>query len=893
MNPFRLLYIVCGIAGFLASLVVYVKTIAPTVPFWDGGEFIAASYILGVPHPPGSPLYILLGRLFSVLPFGNIAWQVNFSSCLFSALTIVTVYAVAVKAMTLGRDTAKYAWGEALTIHCGALAGALMLAFSDTFWFNAVEAEVYALSMLNIAACTLLLLVWIERHEQAGSERYLFLIAYLIFLGIAAHMFSLLVAPAVFLCVIWTDRSVGGNAKIIALFGIMGLIMTSVVASIYPFLIGMPLTILGLMIFKGRIPWTYFLAPIVLAVLVMFFGVEGAGGYNAKPGLAIGGFEVTIGTLMGTLFLTCLALALISATSEDATRYRWQFWAIILALGLAGYSVNFYVPIRAAQQPIINENDPSNWKNFEGFLERKQYGQESMLASMFERKGSLSSQFGDGEHIGFWRFFSRQFSHPEFPFWVFPVLLLGLGLIAHWDRDRRSALFLTAMFIICSIGLVLYMNFSDGTRGIQREVRERDYFFTPAFVYAAILMGIGLSALLSQLKDWVQQMKLPGEKLAMGGALLSLTLPIIPLTYHYPTHTREGNFIPYDYGYNILQSCDKDAILFTNGDNDTFTLWFLQEVEGIRKDVRVVNLSLLNTDWYIKQLKNLEPKVPISFSDREIEQLGVRLWEDKQMTVGGLSIVVPKAGQLPDGRGYLRVQDQMVIHIVDTNKWKRPVYFAVTVSDDNKAGLREFLSMEGMVFRVTQNQGRNQMDLDRTHKNLWTVYKYRGIADTTMYKDAQTTNLLRNYAAAFQQLAVLRWERGEVEQAIREMEKYLTLKITDGPFERTILAQFYADAKQYDKSAQIAEDLAKNFGTFDGYIGLTDAYRKDGLESKAFETIEKGLAAHPRYPKGYEHLARMYFLKGDTTKVLETLERWRAIAPNDSNLLRTLAELRR
>jgi Flp pilus assembly protein TadD len=405
-------------------------------------------------------------------------------------------------------------------------------------------------------------------------------------------------------------------------------------------------------------------------------------------------------------------------------------------------------------------------------------------------------------------------------------------------------------------------------------------------------MGMGLVAALGQLRAWLAQSRLPGQAITMGSALLSVALPVVPLTYHYDTHSREGNYIPYDYGYNILSSCDPNAILFTNGDNDTFTLWFLQEVEGIRKDVRVVNLSLLNTDWYIKQLKHMEPRVPIAFSDTQIEQLNVRPWEEQPVSIGGLSWTVPPAIKLSNGRGYLRVQDLMVLHILETNNWQRPLYFAVTVSPDNKVGMEEYHQMEGMVFRVVKTRGNNQMDLDRTHKNLWTVYKYRGIADSTVYKDAQTSNLLRNYSAAFQQLAIMRWQRGEVETAIREMEKYLSLNITNNQVDKTIMAQLYADGKQYDKAAGFAEDLAANHGTFDGYILLSEAYRRDRMEDKTLDILERGLAAHPDYPKGYEQLAKLYFQKGDTARVIETLERWLRVAPGDSTVRTTIAEMK-
>lgn len=895
MPVFRVVLMIGTAAAFLTSLAVYTRTIAPTVPFWDGGEFIAASYILGIPHPPGSPLYILIGRLFTLLPdLGmGIAWLVNFSSCLFSALTVTSVYLVVVKAVTLNRDRAGLTVYESVVVCCSALTGALLLAFSDTFWFNAVEAEVYALSMLIMMACTWVILHWVENHEQNGSERYLFLVAYLAFLGIAVHMFTMLILPAAFLSVVYADRVIRSNRKLILLCAVMGLILFSVVASIDVFFLAVPLAIAGLALSRGRLPWGFPALAFVLSVAVMFFGLEDVGSYNGLPLLAIGGFEATWGTVMFSVALVSLALALVSATVDDAGRYKWPFWIIVLCVAVLGYSVNFYVPIRAAQQPAINENDPSNWANFEGFLERKQYGQESMLESMFNRKGSWSSQFGNGENMGFWRFFSRQFSDPGFPYWLFPVLLVALGILAQAERDRRSTLFLVGMLLTCSIGLILYMNFSDGSRGIQREVRIRDYFYTPAFVYASVLMGIGVRALMGQIGAWLQRFRLPVERSTAGIAVLSIALPLVPFTYHYESHSREGDYIPYDYAYNILQSCDENGLIFTNGDNDTFTLWFLQEVEGIRKDVRVINLSLLNTNWYIRQLKYQEPRVPIALADETIDALTIQRWDDREVEIAGMTWSVPRAGTLGGDIGYLRVQDLMILHILEQNKWEKPVYFAVTVPSENDVGLDGHMQLEGMVWRIVQNPNPELMDLDRTRHHLWNVYQYRGIADPEVYKDEQVRTLLRNYTVSFHQLALNRWKRGEFDQAIDAIEKYLELNITNGVLERLMLIQFHADNGAFADVEPYAYELADEYKTFDGYTALGQAMRKQGRAEEAIALLERSVAAFPESTAGYDQLVNLYYEQNDTGRMLETLERWQRIAPGDSVVQAMIEELGR
>lgn len=894
MAAYRVVSMTGMAVAFIVSLAVYTKTIAPTVPFWDGGEFIAASYILGIPHPPGSPLYILIGRLFTVLPdLGlGMAWLVNFSSCLFSALTVTGVYLVIVKAVTLNRDRDGLSLYESLAVCCSALTGGLLLAFSDTFWFNAVEAEVYALSMLCMMACTWLMLHWIERHEQNGSERYLFLVGYLAFLGIAVHMFTMLILPAAFLCVVFTDRVIRSNRKLVLLCAAMGLILFSVVASIDVFFVAIPLAIAGLVLTRGRLPWGYLALVCIAAVAVVFFGMDGVGAYNGLPLIVIGGFEATIGTVMFSLALVSAALALVSATADDPGRYKWPFWTVVLFLAVLGYSVNFYVPIRAAQQPIINENDPSTWQNFEGFLERKQYGQESMFESMFNRKGSWSSQFGNGENMGFWRFFSRQFSAPTFPFWLFPVLLVALGIVSQAERDRRSMIFLGAMLLICSVGLILYMNFSDGSRGIQREVRIRDYFYTPAFVFAAVLMGIGVRSLLNQIGVWLGRLRLPVEKGTAGIAVLMTALPLVPFAYHYESHSREGNYIPYDYAYNMLQSCDENGLIFTNGDNDTFTLWFLQEVEGLRKDVRVVNLSLLNTNWYIKQLKHQEPRVPITLADETIDMLNIQGWEEREVHRAGITWTVPPAGMLGEDIGYLRVQDLMILHILEQNNWEKPVFFAVTVSPENDVGLDDYMQLEGMVWRVLPDPDPDLMDVERTRHNLWNVYQYRGIADPQVYKDPQIRTLLRNYTVSFHQLALNQWRRGRPDEAIETIEKYLEYDISNGALERLMLIQFNADLGEFSAVEGLASELAGEFSTFDGYIILSQALRRQGREEEAAELLERGVSVHPEYATGYDQLVNLYFRMDDSDRMLETLERWQRIAPGDTVVQAMIEDLK-
>jgi len=798
---------------FLISFGVYLYTMAPTVSFWDCGEFIACSYILGIPHPPGTPLFILIGRLFTLVPlFGEVAARVNFISVLFSALTVGLSYLVILRLVRLW--SGEGIWGR-LSGYVGGVVGSLFLAFSMTFWGNGVEAEVYGMCMFLMLLLVYLSLLWIERRGSVMGDRMLVLMAYLAFLSIGVHMTAFLVVPVIFLLVVFLDRGKLRDFR----FWVAGLVLGLVMVTLEPFLI---------------------LAGIWLV----------------------------------------LGLVVLSVRLD----HRWVLSFMLVLVALVGFSSHLYIPIRSGLDPAIDENNPSDWVSFKYFLERKQYGQESMVERMFYRRGSLGNQFGVHPRMGFWGFFREQYTQRSL--WFLPVLLGGFGLWSGIRRRRKEGLFLLLIFLISSVGLVMYMNFADGTRPdpitgeiIRLEVRDRDYFFTPAFMFFAILLGLGAAGLLRSIGEVVEKYKSNHTFLRFTGYLVLVFLLFLPLltfskNFNSPNN-RRGNYLPWDYAYNLLNSCAQDAILFTNGDNDTFPLWFIQEVEGVRKDVRVVNLSLLNTHWYILQLKN-RMGVPVSFSDKEIERL------------------IPMRTQ--DGRVF-RVQDIMINDILDANKWKQPIYFATTVSPDNKIYkgelLDEHLKMEGMAYRVVREKGRYLVDVEKMEKKLFEEFKFRAISDPNVKKNENDLRLLANYSSSFLTLADTLRRAGEYQRA----EEVGLMNLGMLPWDWRpygFLVQLYGEMGELDKAEELMEknEILETDKKDYIYMSLAQLYRSQGEQDKSVELMNRLLEGDPPFKPALQFLLSHYYEKKDREQLIFLLERWIARNPNDNNAISALNQMK-
>jgi tetratricopeptide (TPR) repeat protein len=525
-----------------------------------------------------------------------------------------------------------------------------------------------------------------------------------------------------------------------------------------------------------------------------------------------------------------------------------------------------YLPVRAAQHPAINEGNPATWNSLRDLLERKQYGS----SSMFVRRGPLSVQLNKE----FWRYFQRQW--PLFQtnrLWG-AILPLLLGVVGAWWQGRRERVsFLTtmSMFLFSTAGMILFLNFTD------HEVRDRDYFFTTAFHWFAIWMGMGTTWLARWVHDSFDAG--PTQRFATAGAaVLLLSQPVLLAKNLWFTHDRHANYIAHDYAFNMLAPLKPHGFVYTNGDNDTFPLWYIQQVEGVRKDVRVVNLSLLNTDWYIFQLRDEEPKVPIALDDASIRMLG--------------------QGAVQDAQGNIIMTNQyMVQHIMQQDAlpgggWKRPPYFAVTVPEHQ--GYDKQFSLEGLVYRVNPDTTGPEVDEPATHHNMYELFKYRGLFlpdgswDPKVYKDENASTLSRNYAAAHLQLAMYYQQRNELPKAIAEMERVERM-FPDFVGAFIPLGKMYMDMGDTLKAHELFGRLVKRHpesAEVQFHYGVTSMYIGD--RQSALQSFDRSLSLDPEYFYPYVAAYSMLWEAGQHEQALSYLERWLQRHPDDQQVRQVL-----
>lgn len=920
--------IFAGLA-FLLSFIVYLRTIAPTTSFWDCGEFITCSYILGIPHPPGAPFYLLLGRIFSMLPLAaDIGLRVNLISALSSSLTVMFLYLIIVRLIKRWRGEPKSAFDMVMLVASGMI-GALAFAFTDSFWFNAVEAEVYAISMTFTSSIIYLILLWLEKADSPSSDRYLLFIAYLLGLAIAVHLLMILALPAVFMVIYF--RYLNTKQRVVTLkrfagyvgFTLLVLLLTLAVglSSGIPFVVNLGITVAILvataLLRKERVDrisfrnYTFFLLLTGAAFGIIYPGIVQFVPYIAGH---IGSF--------GFPFLILVILGLAFGVSHAVVKkHRLTSLALMsVLLIVAGYTTYTMIYLRSNLNPAVDENDPETLSGMVSYLNREQYGTWSTLPRRFnglppdwqfeyEHQGQNYETFNFSKQMKFmvdyqinklyWRYFGWQFIGRGTTIgadgfiaelfsvkglWALPFLLGIIGMIHHFVKHWKFASVILALFFLTGLAIVIYLNQENP------QPRERDYVFVGSFFAFAVWIGIGVTAAL----EWVEE-KFRNKFALRNGIAAVLILafilaaPINLLAFNYKTHDRNGDFVAYDYSYNILQTCEPNAIVFTNGDNDTFPLWFLQYVYNVRTDVRVVNLSLLNTPWYIKQLKHQEPRVPMSMTDKQIDKLEIKAWKKTKVEIPIPANMRPPAdmeefvsmekGQVQDtsltlmveptvfGQA-LRIQDIMVLNIVLANQWQKPIYYAVTVSDQNKLNMDDYLRMDGLDFKLIPGKA-EKIDAQRLENNLFNVFQYRNLNNPDVYFNDNIVGLLQNYRAAFLRLAHQHLMDRNNEGVIRVLDKMsevLPFEVIPAPDMRLPLqvGQYYQFAGKPEKFLSLAQYVYKQQPDDPEVVGvLVSLLQREGKYEEALQTLNSWQTTHPEDPEAKKKIEELDFLISD------------------------------
>jgi Protein of unknown function (DUF2723) len=771
---------IVAFAVFAITLITYLYTLPPTVVFWDVPEHCAASYLMQVQHPPGSPLLVIVMRVASMIPlFSDIAVRMHFINALASAFVVTLLYLITVRVILLRHELPQAPF-DRIAVYGSAAIGALALTFSTTFWFNATETETRNTSLLFTALIIWLALRWHEEYEEPHSDAYLLLITFLVGLTTGIHIHGLLGFSVAILVVYFRFYKNSLKQFIFSTDVIkFGVVASLIFFSAYP----------------GIVKW-----------------------YPSMLNGEVFGITTDLWIVVAVV-LPLAAFFLLYYSIKNQKRIL-NIAALSFLFILLGYSIYAVVFIRSNANPPINEDDPSTMKRLVMYLEREQYGETPLMQRRWSNEPDKMAYFknytSDGDY--FWRY---QINHMYLRYfgWNFigkeddwqgagvrfaqlfaiPLLIGLIGFVYHWKIDPKMAFIMTIYFILSGVALAVYFNMQ------QEQPRERDYFFVYSFFGFCLWIGMGTLAIVNFLE---QKLKEQPARLA-GYFVLAAAFVFVPanmLRTNIHPSSRYGHYLAWDYAYNLLQSTEKDAILITNGDNDTFPLWYLQDVEGVRRDVRVICLSLANTDWYIKQLKNSEPfgakKVPISMTDEQItgiqpvqyEPQMFRLpvprsaeegWDSSNTDfraldpellrsrgseiVDTVKFVMPATLQFGNIKA-LRVQDILVFDIVRTNRWQRPIYFATTGGDDSKIGLQDHMEMSGLAMKLVPRkvqtfwEGVNEAALS---KQLMTDvqtpmqtpafgFRWRGLQDSTVHFDENQRRLLMNYRQAFLALTVYR-----------------------------------------------------------------------------------------------------------------------------------------
>jgi len=876
MRHSKLINNTLGWVVFVIASVTYFLTMEPTASWWDCGEFITSSFKLEVGHPPGAPTFMILGRFFTLFASdpSKAAVMVNSLSALSSAATILFLYWTIVHLARKLFPNEELNAGEQIAVWGSGLLGSLAFTFTDSFWFSAVEGEVYALSSLFTAMVFWAILKWENVAHEKNSNRWLVLIAYLMGLSIGVHLLNLLAIPAIALVYYFKKYEFSWKGVIYALAVSMGIL-------------------LGIQ--YGIIPGVPRIGFIFDRIFVNGFGLP----FNS-----------------GIIFMVVL-LAAASVWAIRYTRKRnmvvWNTAVTMVMVILIGYSSFGLIVIRASANPPMNQNSPDNAFALVRYLNREQYGDRPLFKGQYYNAPRIGSDtpkdqynkvdgkyeitgampggsiyepkmetifprmYSDnanhvqaykewgkikgtpvrvrtggkvetlekptfGENLRF--FFSYQLGHMYMRYfmwnfvgrqndlqghgsfdngnWVsgisfidepktgprdtmpdymkndasrnvyyFLPLLFGLiGLFYQYNQGKKGKeTFAVTMllFILTGLAIVVYLN------QYPYQPRERDYAYAGSFYAFAIWIGLAVVALYSAVNKVIKGV--PGAVLV---TVISIVLvPGILVAQNWDDHDRSGKYMTRDYAKNYLESCAPNAILFTYGDNDTFPLWYVQEVEGVRPDIKIINISYLGMDWYITQQKfktNDADPVPFTFTNDKyymgrmdavlfqerikgsvelseaMEFLGsddvrtkvkvtsgamldylpsreFHITVDKQKAIDSGTVKPEDADQIVDKisfkitKSMLTKSEMAVLNMIAANNWDRPIYIDHSLIYTGNIPFLDYLQFEGLAYRFvpirTPKSGMlaGRIDSDILYNNVMNKFVWGNVNDPDIHMD--------------------------------------------------------------------------------------------------------------------------------------------------------------
>lgn len=1004
-----------GWIAFIIASLTYILTLEQSSSFWDCGEFIACIYRLQVAHQPGAPLFTIIGKVFTLLSMGDVtkvAYWANMASALASGATIMflfwTVTALAKKLLIKKAEDLNQS--NLILIIGAGLVGALAYAWSDTFWFSAVESEVYAQSSLCTAIVFWAILKWDAHADEQHADKWIVFIAYVMGLSIGIHLLNLLVIPAIALVIYFR------KAKTITTKGTFWAFFAGVVAVAFVLWGVIQYTVKGAafsdLLFVNTLGMGFGSGAVMFFVLLLATIVSGIY-YTVKPSqpaiiisavcfiLVLGISAGIVGFIVGLAVLAFLEYVV----KIRERRFALNTFLICLLFILFGYSSFVMIVVRAKANPNLNNSDPENAFALNGYLNRDQYGDTPLLYGQFfdsqptaQTEGANIYRRGETKYeiagkklttvydrnTPFPRMFSDKAGHPEFYrgwsklgqseqptfatnlgffaswqinqmytryfLWNFvgrtndldgqtsnsgidgnwisgwnfnkplpysvtesksynrlyylPLIIGLIGLFFHFIRDQRNAGVVGVLFFFTGIAIVLYLNQDP------LQPRERDYAYAGSFYAFAIWIGIGVLAI----ADFLSKKLNPKISAIIATVVCLLAAPVLMANQEWDDHDRSTKLTPHDMAYNYLNSCAPNAILFTYGDNDTYPLWYIQEVEQVRPDVRIVNLSLLGTDWYIRGMKNKmnqsEP-LPISmpndkfkpgvrdviyFNDQkvagttELKEVFDFITSDDKATMveynngdvanylptknfkltvnpdevvqtgtvsaGEKAKITPEMDWTFNGR-YVTKDVLAMIDILSHNNWKRPIYFSVTVPNENMIGLDKYLYNEGFAYRLLPfkpDTAASPLETSHTpemYHNIMTKFKWGNMKNARYLDHESMTMFYPLVTRLYSSLADNLMKEGHLDQAKGVLKKYDDVMPGIIPSTEVAVRKYYMTESAYrlgdialaNKLANQVDDYVTNLLDYNYALLQRSETELDNRDIQYSMSILSGLAS--------------------------------------------------